>query len=83
MFWGNSSSSASRRRLNPDEGNDQDGLAMTDLTAREILDAIRRGLEETARKLAGNAPGQAHSRPDQPSDDGVEKNKQAEQQKAP
>jgi hypothetical protein len=56
---------------------------MTDLTAREILDAIRRGLEETARKLAGNALGQAHSRADQPSDDGAEKNKQTEQQKEP
>jgi hypothetical protein len=56
---------------------------MTDLTAREILDAIRRGLEETARKLAGNALGQAHSRADQPSDDGTEKNKRTEQQKEP
>jgi hypothetical protein len=56
---------------------------MTDLTAREILDAIRRGLEETARKFAGNTPGQAHSPPNQPNDDGAEKNKQAEQQKAP
>jgi hypothetical protein len=33
--------------------DDRKGLSMTDLTPREILEAIRRGLEETARRFAG------------------------------
>jgi len=40
---------------------------MTELTPREILDAIRRGLEETARRLAGKKPEQAPEKPRQAS----------------
>jgi hypothetical protein len=38
---------------------------MTELTPREILDAIRRGLEETARRLAGKKAEQAPEKPRQ------------------
>jgi hypothetical protein len=36
---------------------------MTDLTPRQILDAIRRGLEETARQFRGGGSAQAQRRP--------------------
>ena len=32
-------------------GDDRKGAGMTDLTPRQILDAIRRGLEETWRRI--------------------------------
>jgi hypothetical protein len=32
-------------------GDDRKGADMTDLTPRQILDAIRRGLEETWRRI--------------------------------
>jgi hypothetical protein len=46
-------------------GDDRKGKEMTELTPREILDAIRRGLEETARRLAGKKPEQAPEKPRQ------------------
>jgi hypothetical protein len=36
---------------------------MTELTPRQILDAIRRGLEETARQFGGGRLDQMHRRP--------------------
>jgi len=38
-------------------------LAMTELTPREILEAIRRGLEETARRFDNGRSDQVHGRP--------------------
>lgn len=36
---------------------------MTELTPREILEAIRRGLEETARRLTHGKPDEMHRQP--------------------
>jgi hypothetical protein len=52
--------------------------AMTDLTPREILDAIRRGLEQTARRFGNVTPNHAlqHPQPSKPTDDAKEPDSQ-------
>lgn len=50
---------------------------MTELTPREILDAIRRGLEETARRFGGSKPDQAQQRAaPQPADNKMDQHAQ-------
>ena len=44
-------------------GDDRKGVAMTDLTPRQILDAIRRGLEETWRRIDETTAGQMSKYP--------------------
>jgi hypothetical protein len=44
-------------------GNDREGTIVKEMTAREILDAIRSGLEETSRRFAKKPF--AKSQPDQ------------------
>jgi hypothetical protein len=46
-------------------GDHQQGHAMTDLTPRQILDAIREALEETGRRYAREKGGQTPE-PSQP-----------------
>jgi hypothetical protein len=47
-------------------GYDREGFTMTELTPREILEAIRRGLEETARRFTDRKPDEMKKHP-QPS----------------
>jgi hypothetical protein len=53
---------------------------MTELTPREILDAIRRGLEATARRLDKDRSGQTPRRtqPDRPGTDNTEPDSQSQ-----
>jgi hypothetical protein len=47
-------------------GSDRKGTAVKDIsemTAREILDAVRSGMEETSRRLAGDQLKQPLQRP--------------------
>jgi hypothetical protein len=55
---------------------------MTELTPREILDAIRRGLEETARRLGKDKSGQTppHTQPGRPATDTTEQDSKTQRQ---
>jgi hypothetical protein len=55
---------------------------MTELTPRQILDAIRRGLEETARRLGDGRSDKMRLRPQpsKPTDDASEQDSQIQPQ---
>jgi hypothetical protein len=52
-------------------GDDREGFVMTDLTPRQILDAMARALDKTARRFADQKPNQMgeKSRPHQALED--------------
>jgi hypothetical protein len=60
-------------------GGNREGIAMTDLTPQQIVDAIRRGMEETWRKFPIDKPDQMirHPQPPQPTEDAADQGRES------